>query len=38
MLATTSHFAHIRAMAVTLYQPLNLLMQHVQLKRLVLAN
>ena len=33
MLAATSHFARIRAIAVTLYQPLNLLMPHVQPKR-----
>lgn len=33
MLATTSHFERKRAIAATLYQPLNLLMQHVQLKR-----
>lgn len=33
MLAASSHFARIRAIAVTLYQPLNLLMPHVQPKR-----
>ena len=33
LLATTSHFARIRAKAVTLYQPLNLLMPHAQPKR-----
>lgn len=36
MLATTSHFERKRAIAATLYQPLNLLMPHLQPKRLVL--
>lgn len=32
MLAATSYFERKRAIAVTLYQPLNLLMPHVHLK------